>query len=97
MTPTEFARLCVLMGYCSRKYALEYAGKRQELTDDDFILISRKRERQLDLDHQHDPPTTKRYIGSTQSYDKYLDPKPKTPWTHKYPARADLLQEEDTE
>lgn len=42
MTRDQFARTCASMGYCSRKYAEEYAKGRDELTDADYIEVYRR-------------------------------------------------------
>lgn len=44
MTRDEFLIACFKMGYCSPIQAKEYAGDRQEFTDDDFIAVYRKYE-----------------------------------------------------
>ena len=42
MTREEFLTTCYQLGYCSPIQAKEYAGDRQEFTDDDFIKVHRK-------------------------------------------------------
>lgn len=44
MTRDEFLIACFSSGYCSLAQAKEYAGDRQEFTDDDFIEVHRKAE-----------------------------------------------------
>lgn len=41
MTREEFAATCASCGYASRKFALAYAGDRDNLTEDDFIEVYR--------------------------------------------------------
>ena len=42
MTRDEFLIACFSMGYCSPLQAKEYAGDRDEFTDEDFIKVYRK-------------------------------------------------------
>lgn len=42
MTREEFLTTCYKVGYCSPMQAKEYAGERQEFTENDFIEVYRK-------------------------------------------------------
>ena len=50
MTREKFIETCVSSGYCSRRVAREYAGDREDLTDDDFVEVYRIADR-LSVEH----------------------------------------------
>lgn len=45
MNRDEFIRLCVSLGYCTKKNATEYAKDRTEFSEEDFVEVYRKQER----------------------------------------------------
>lgn len=51
-TIDEFVSQCLLCGYASKKTAREYAKRKKELTDNDFVEVFRINERKNDLKHK---------------------------------------------
>ena len=44
MTKAEFIKTACAMGYCNKKQAEKYCEGKDELTEDDYIEVYRKRE-----------------------------------------------------
>lgn len=67
MNRAEFIKLCVSIGYCTKKRAEEYAKDRTEFSEEDFVEVYRLQERMDYLEHREasvDPVRgrcTKRY------------------------------------
>ena len=49
MTKAEFIKSASKMGYCTKEEAEEYCKNRDELTEDDYIEVYRKRESQIKI------------------------------------------------
>ena len=47
MTKAEFIKNACQMGYCTKKQAEEYCKDKDDLTEDDYIEVYRKRENQI--------------------------------------------------
>ena len=52
MTKDEFIKTACKMGYCNKKEAEQYCKDKDELTDDDYIEVYRKRESKIHITGQ---------------------------------------------
>ncbi len=55
MTKKEFIEQCSSLGYCSKAVAKQYAGAREQFTDNDFIEVFRFAEKRHAMEHGDSP------------------------------------------